>query len=149
VHLLKVYSNLSPRAISSRELIFRSAAQARQQVTRATPRRARQLRADEIEPLVTRYLAVRNIRTVAREFQISRTTVARILAEHSIDTSHRMTEAQISVAAELYKQGLSSAAIGQQLGFDNHTILKALRGRSVAIRRTASPRQKDHTGGVT
>jgi len=54
---------------------------------------------------------MRNIRTVAREFQISRTTVARILAEHGIDASRRMTDAQISVAAELYEQGLSSAAI--------------------------------------
>ncbi|MUH53157.1 MAG: hypothetical protein F2788_01415 [Actinobacteria bacterium] len=60
-----------------------------------------------------------------------------------------MTGDQISVAAELYDQGLSSAAIGQRLGFDNHTILKALRNCGVAIRRAASPRQKDHTGGVT
>ncbi|MBB5617634.1 hypothetical protein [Microcella frigidaquae] len=65
---------------------------------------------------------------------MSRTTVARILTEHGIDASRRMTDAQISAAAALYGQGLSSAAIGQRLGFDNHTILKALRARSVAIR---------------
>jgi len=65
---------------------------------------------------------------------VSRTTVARILSEHDIDTSRGMTEAQISFAAELYEQGHSSAAIGRRLGFDNHTILKELRGRGVAIR---------------
>lgn len=45
-----------------------------------------------------------------------------------------MTDAQVSVAAEIYEQGLSSAAIGQKLGFDNHTILNALRSRGVKIR---------------
>jgi hypothetical protein len=60
-----------------------------------------------------------------------------------------MSEAEVGIAAELYEQGLSSAAIGGRLGFDNHTILKALRGCGVAIRRAASPRQKDRTGEVT
>ena len=84
--------------------------------------------------VVARYLAIRNMRTVAREFRISRTTVARILTEHGIDPSRRMTDAQIAVAVELYEQGLSSAAIGQRLGFDNHTVLKALRSRGGTIR---------------
>lgn len=66
---------------------------------------------------------------------MSRTTVARILSERSIDASRRMTNAQISVAVELYEQGLSSAAIGQRLGFDNHTIISALRGAQVPIRK--------------
>ncbi len=48
-----------------------------------------------------------------------------------------MTDAQISDAAELYEQGLSSAAIGQRLGFDNHTILKALGTQGIAIRLVA------------
>lgn len=74
------------------------------------------------------------MRTLAREFRMSRTTVARILSERGIDASRRMTDAQISVAVELYEQGLSSAAIGQRLGFDNHTVLKALRSRGVTIR---------------
>ena len=84
---------------------------------------------------------MRNIRTVAREFQISRTTVARMLTEHGIDTSRRMTEAQITLAATLYEQGLSGFAIGRRLGFDNHTILKALRGRGVVIRLAVSQRR--------
>ena len=151
VHLLQVYSNPAPGVVAPQVLIFRSASGERQQATRATLRRARQLRADEAELLVTRYLAVRNIRTVAREFQVSRTTVARILTEHGIDASRRMTDAQILTAAKLYEQGLSSAAIGKQLGFDNHTILKALRGRSIAIRPAVRQRSRrtDRSGKVT
>jgi len=149
VHLLQVYSNPAPGVVSPQELISRSTSRKRQKDTRATLRRARQLRAEEAELLITRYLAVRNIRTVAREFQVSRTTVARILTEHGIDASRKMTDTHVALAAALYEQGLSSAAIGQRLGFDNHTILKVLRGCGVAIRRAASPRQKDQTGGVT
>ncbi len=134
VHLLQVYSNPSRSATSPQELLFRSTSQQRQDATPATSKRARQLRVDEVELVVARYLAIRNMRTVAREFRMSRTTVARIVSEHGIDASRRMTDAQISVAAELYGQGLSSAAIGKRLGFDNHTILKVLRGRGVAIR---------------
>lgn len=78
---------------------------------------------------------------------MSRTTVARILSEHGIDASRRMTDAQISVAAELYGQGLSSAAIGQRLGFDNHTVLKALRSRGVAIRPAVRPQAGQSGGG--
>lgn len=142
VPLLQVYSNPSRSASSPQELLFRSTLQHRQAATPATPKRARQLRADEVELVVARYLAVRNMRTVAREFQISRTTVARILSERGIDASRRMTDAQISLAVELYEQGLSSTAIGQRLGFDNQTILKALRGRSVTIR--PAVRQEPH-----
>ncbi len=84
--------------------------------------------------MIARYLAIRNIRAVARELHISRTTVARILTEHGIDASRGMSEAQVGIAAELYEQGLSSAVIGRRLGFDNHTILKNLRSCGVAIR---------------
>ena len=151
MHLLQVYSNPSPENLPPQELILRSASRQRQQAPRATLRRARQLRPDDIELLVTRYLAVRNIRTVAKELQVSRTTVARILTKHGIDASRRMTEAQISIAAELYEQGLSSAAIGQQLGFDNHTILKALRGRGVAIKPAVrqQPNRTDRSARLT
>lgn len=118
-------------------------------MTRATLRRARQRRTGEAELVAARYLAVPNTRTVAKEFQVSCTTVARILTEHGIDASHRMTDAQISIAVKLYEHGLSSAAIGQQLGFDNHTILKEVRGRGVAIRPTVGRRRKREAGGAT
>jgi AraC-like DNA-binding protein len=134
VHLMQVYSNPAPGVVTPLGLVFRSTTREPQQTSHAPRRRARQLRASEVDLVVARYLDVRNIRTVAREFQISRTTVARALTARGIDASRRMTDAQVSAAAELYEQGLSSTAIGQRLGFDNHTILKELRSRGVAIR---------------
>lgn len=115
-------------------MLFRSRPREHQNASPGPRRRARQLRADEAEAVAARYLVVSNVRTVATEFRLSRTTVARILAEHGIDASRRMNDTQIEIAVELYEQGLSSAAIGKQLGFDNHTILKALRWRNVEIR---------------
>lgn len=149
VHLLQVFSTPEPGQVSPRELLYRSIPREHQHATRGTRRRARRLRVVEVEALVTRYLVVRNMRAVAREFRISRTTVARILTEHRIDASRRMTEAQIAIAAELYERGLSSAAIGKRLGFDNHTILEELRGKGVTIRRAAVVRREGHAGGGT
>ena len=149
MHRLQVYSNPAPGVAAPRELLFRSTLRERREVNRETPRRARQLRASEREHLVARYLAIRNIRAVVKEVQVSRTTVARILTEHGIDASRKMTEAEITIAVRLYEQGLSSAAIGKRLGFDNHTILKELRGRGVAIRPAVGRRRKDQTRGVT
>lgn len=134
MHLLQVYSNPSLEVVAPQELLFRSRQTERQDATPTTRRRARQLRSEEVELLIARFLAVRNIRAVAGEFRISRTTAARILTEHKIDASRGMSEAQVGTAAELYEQGLSSAAIGARLGFDNHTILKNLRLCGVAIR---------------
>lgn len=132
--LLHVYSNPSSGVNAPRELLFRSTRSERSDEVRLRSKRARQLRADEAQTLVDRYLAVRNIRTVARDFGLSRTTVARILTEHGVDTSRGMTETQLAAAAELYEQGLSSFVIGKRLGFDNHTILNGLRRRGVSIR---------------
>jgi hypothetical protein len=60
-----------------------------------------------------------------------------------------MTTAEISEAAELYEQGLSSGVIGKQLGFDNHTILKGLRSRGVRIRLAAAQRREGDSGSVS
>lgn len=140
VHLLQVYSNPSRGVVSPRELHFRSTSREHEDVSPEPRRRARQLRAYEAVAVVDRYRAVRNIRTVAKEFQLSRTTVARILKDHGIDASRRMTESENSKAAELYERGQSSSAIGKQLGYDNHTILRALRRRGVSIRPAANRR---------
>jgi len=45
-----------------------------------------------------------------------------------------MSDEQIERAIHLYIRGASSIAIGRELGFDNHTVLKALSGRSIPIR---------------
>lgn len=99
-----------------------------------TSRRARQLREREVDELVARYDEVRNMRQVAREFRVSRTTVAKVLAIRGVATSRRMSSVEITLAAELYEQGESSGTIGRKLGHDNHTVLRALRAAGVEIR---------------
>lgn len=101
---------------------------------------ARQLREREVDRLVEHYLEVRNVRQVAREWKISRTTVAKHLADRGIDTSHHMNEIEVIEAARLYSEGWSSVRIGQQLGFDNHTVLSALRLAQVPIRSAVAAR---------
>ena len=92
----------------------------------AERRSARQLNSGETDRLVERYLEVRNIREIARELKLSRTTVAKHLASRAVMTSRSMNPAQEQLANELYNDGLSSAAIGRQLGFDNKTVLRAI-----------------------
>lgn len=149
VHLLQAYSNPAPGVVTPEELLFRSRPHEHQGATRETLRRARLLRADETAALVARYIVVRNIRAVAREFKISRTTASRVLTEHGIDTSRGMTGAQIAIAVELYERGRASAAIGSRLGFDNHTILKAVRARGVTIRPVVSGRREGQSVSIT
>ncbi|WP_460530361.1 hypothetical protein [Humibacter ginsengiterrae] len=97
-------------------------------------RSAKQLRESEVDALVARYQQSRNMREVAREFRVSRTTVAKYLAARGIGTSRRMKPTDVDRAVTLYGEGLPSSVIGQRLGFDNHTILKALREQGVQIR---------------
>jgi len=75
------------------------------------------------------------MRQLAREFRMSRTTVAKHLVERGIDTSKGMQSADVEQAVALYAEGLSSIVIGKRLGFDNLTVLKALRDGGVAIRK--------------
>lgn len=103
-------------------------------MTNQRRRTARQLRSREVDELVSRYGEITNIRKVAREFRLSRTTVARLLAEQGVNTSRSMTPDHVDIAVEMYRRGESSGAIGANLGFDNHTILRALRSAGVAIR---------------
>ncbi|WP_134523748.1 hypothetical protein [Cryobacterium fucosi] len=79
---------------------------------------------------------LKNINQVARKFKMSRTTVKGHLERRGIDIpSKRMTTADIDQAIQLYGEGKSSMVIGKQLGFDNHTILKALKLNDVVIRK--------------
>ena len=65
---------------------------------------------------------------------MSRTTVAKHLSGRDIVTTKSMSAEQIARAVALYADGLSSIVIGKQLGFDNHTIIAALRSMGVSIR---------------
>ncbi|MBX3098590.1 MAG: hypothetical protein KF761_03340 [Salinibacterium sp.] len=135
VHLLQVYSNPSANRLSPQALLFRSTESTRPaEAETVAVRSARQLREKELERLVDRYLEVRNMRQVAREMRVSRTTVAKVLKGRGIDTSSSMKPADVERAVGLYVEGHSSGAIGRRLGFDNHTVLSALRSEGVQIR---------------
>jgi len=135
VRLLQGHSKYVSVGKSPLELLERAARSRRPKIEAGTRvRMAKQLRDHEIERLVARYRETRNMRQVAREFRMSRTTIAKHLATHGIDTSRRMKPTDIKQAVTLYAEGLSSMTIGKQLGFDNHTVLSALRAEGVQIR---------------
>lgn len=143
MHLLQVYSNPTVNRASPQTLVFRSTSESRERITERPQRRlARQLRSAEIDKLVDRYRLVRNVKQVAREFGISRATAAKHLADRGVETSRGMSAAETETAIRLYSQGLSSAAIGQELGFDNHTILNAIRAAGLRVRRPVAVRLK-------
>lgn len=136
MRLLHNYSNHVAVGISPLELVAKAARSRRVTDDVPTPvRSAKQLREHEIDLLVTRYRELRNMRQVAREFRMSRTTVTKHLAARGIDTARGMKLVDVARAVELYSRGLSSITIGKQLGFDNHTVLRALRGEGVVIRK--------------
>ncbi|MDH6424196.1 DNA-binding CsgD family transcriptional regulator [Aurantimicrobium minutum] len=148
VRLLHSYSNTFTGAGGPQELITRAISGERHPAISASDlASARQLREREVDQLVARYLDVRNMRQVAREWQISRTTVAKHLADRGIDTSRRMNGTEVAEAARLYAEGWSSIRIGQRLGFDNHTVLAALRGAGAEIRSPAASRRAPSTSG--
>lgn len=145
MRLLHSYSNTLAGKDGPRELIAEAIRVQRQSsATAGRSASAWQLRQHEVDRLVTRYFEVRNIRQVAREWRISRTTVAKHLAERGIETSHRMREAHIAEAVRLYADGWSSIRIGQYLGFDNHTVLAALRRAGIIIRPPVTARVGDN-----
>jgi hypothetical protein len=115
-------------------LIRARAGQRKAEPDRRSPKTAQQLRVAEIDHLVARYKQVRNIRQIAVEFKLSRTTVAKHLADRGVTTTKSMNAEQITCAVNLYTDGLSSMVIGKRLGFDNHTIIKELRISGVPIR---------------
>jgi hypothetical protein len=96
--------------------------------------RARQLRAVEVDTLVARYEEVGSVNAIAHEYQVTRQTVAKLLAERGIETIRRMSATDVAIATDRYTLGDSAATIGRRLGFAPHTVLSALRAAGVPIR---------------
>lgn len=130
VHLLHAYSKLYNPSKSVHSILpaINSSPKRADPVPAVKPHKTvRRLQSPEIDELVRRYRTTKNMRELAREFQISRTTVAKHLKDRGVDSSRGMKPAQIAKAKELYAQGLGSGQIGKLLGFDNKTILKAVK----------------------
>lgn len=111
------------------------AAPVRQTPKRRTPGTARQLRADEIQELITGYQAGATVYELGEQFNIERRTVSNILHRHGVPMRRRgLSAEQIDEAVRLYGQGWSLARIGRKMNVDPTTVLTKLRERGVRIR---------------
>ena len=105
---------------------------AAQQVRRETAstsirRRARQLREDEIEILISHYREHGSVAAAANALGITRLATGVHLANAGIATIRHMTETEVARARKAHKAGDSATRIGRDLGFSPHTILRAIR----------------------
>lgn len=107
--------------------------------TPALPRRVRKqqhrLTDNEQVNLVAAYNAGRTVQQLAEQFCTSRQTVSSVLNKHGIPRGRRTISAdEISIASQLYKDGLSLARIGKRLEMDAGTIHDALRKVGIKMR---------------
>jgi AraC-like DNA-binding protein len=134
VDLLHAYSKQSGKPDVAAQVASAAAQPRRSPATRSTAKPARRLRGAEIDDLVACYETTRSVNAVARQFRISRQTVAKHLSARGIETVRRMTATDLTAAVEQYGLGDSAATIGRQLGFDTQTVLNRLRAVGTTIR---------------
>jgi len=102
---------------------------------RRITKRARQLTGAERALLVKRYDAGATVYDLAREFTISRSTASRQLKTAGVVLRNGpLSSDEIARATELYATGLSTAAVGQQLGRDAGTVWRALKAADLPLR---------------
>jgi transposase-like protein len=100
----------------------------------------RRLPPEEIEELVSAYLAGATALALASNHSIHRTTVLAILDRHSVSRRGRvLTRDHIERAVSLYSSGRSCASIGEELGVNPETVRQALLKVGVAMRRPGRP----------
>jgi KaiC/GvpD/RAD55 family RecA-like ATPase len=132
-HLVRLLQSYSKHYITTKTLMdVRLQAESdhrKPEPERRIPASAIQLRPDEVDRLVARYNETKNMRQVAREFRMSRTTIREHLRKRGIRvrSAKPMTDAQKKLARQLYEAGEPSTIIGKKLGFSHHTILRAVR----------------------
>jgi hypothetical protein len=113
-------------------------------IKRDRPRRARQLRADQIEQLIADYQSGATVYELGDRFGIERRTVSNILHRHDVPMRRRgLSPDQVDHAIHLYNLGWSLARVGEHLGVNHTTVLNKLRERGIATRDThGRPRVK-------
>lgn len=90
--------------------------------------------------LVSAYEAGLSSHKLARQYNLSKTSVLKLLREPGVDVRYQgLTPDQIEQAARLYVGGLSLAQVGTQLGADRTTIWLALKKRGVTMRSPNAP----------
>jgi DNA-directed RNA polymerase specialized sigma24 family protein len=99
--------------------------------------RLRRLSAAEVEDLIGRHHEGATVNVLATEFGIHRKTVMDHLRRAGIprrSDAMRWTPEQLAHATDLYRQGLSAAAIGGQFGLDPSTVSRRLKRAGVVLR---------------
>jgi ATP/maltotriose-dependent transcriptional regulator MalT len=100
----------------------------------------RRLTSNESADLVLAHQAGESVASLSNRFDVNRCTVYEHLENAGVPRQipkPKLTEAQITVAHELYLSGLSTAAVGAQLGVSAATVATHLRraGCQIRIRR--------------
>lgn len=97
----------------------------------------RRLSPADIDDLVAAYKAGANIRQLAANFGVHRTTVTAHLDRQRIRGHHTLTawtDDTLREATELYATGLSLAAVATRFGIDAQTVANRLRRAGVPVR---------------
>jgi len=106
-------------------------------IKRDRPRRARQLRAEQVEELIASYQAGASVYELGDRFGIERRTVSNILHRHGVPMRRRgLSPDQVNDAIHLYNLGWSLARVGDHLGVNHTTVLSKLRERGIPTRDT-------------
>lgn len=95
----------------------------------------RQLRASEIEVLVSDYLNGSTLRQVAQRLRINRDTASRLLERQGVPRRRRpLDPGQVAKAVRLYQAGNSLTAVGEEIGIPASTIWRAFKLAGVKTR---------------
>jgi hypothetical protein len=106
-------------------------------IKRNRPRRARRLRADQVEQLIADYRSGATVYELGDRFDIERRTVSNILHRHGVPMRRRgLSPDQVDDAIHLYNLGWSLERVGQHLGVNHTTVLNKLRERGIPTRDT-------------
>jgi len=95
------------------------------------------LRRGEVEQLIAAYVTGASVGELVARFKVNRTTVLAHLKRNGVPrraTGPKLGDEDVAEAADLYRAGLSLAAIGGRFRVDPATVGKALRRADVQIR---------------
>lgn len=90
---------------------------------------------NRIAQLIDEYQAGMPTTELARTFGVGKGTIIRLLHAAGVPMRRQGPSAeQVREAVRLYAQGLSLAVVGERLGFDAHTVRRALLRAGVVMR---------------
>ena len=101
------------------------------------PGSARQLDSQQVQELISGYVAGATVYQLSELFGVDRRTVSALLHRHGVPMRRRgLSPDQVDDAIRLYKSCWSLARIGEHLNVDPTTVLTRLRERGIPTRDT-------------